>query len=139
MIYPTLFTVAGHRNLSRYTLRSDNSYFSLLVFFHIALSQLHKDSITEAVQVCYPAYTDTQKRIRHHTYLYRIIDSSRTQKRVFCPYIGCTSFNFPVADYWFDPWHGKRFISAYFSPVKGRITPSPPHICQKESRFKTLA
>ena len=63
MIHPDfIFTVKGHRNLSRYTLRSDNSYFSLLVFFHIALSQLYKDSITEAVQVCYPAYTDTQKK-----------------------------------------------------------------------------
>ena len=61
----------------------------------MALSQLHKDSITEVDQVCYPAYTDTQKRIRHHTYLYRIIDSSRTQKHVFCPYIGGTSLIFP--------------------------------------------
>ena len=138
MIYPTLFTVAGHRNLSRYTLHSDNSHFSLLVFFHIALSQLHKDSITEVVQVCYPAYTDTQKRIRHHTYLYRIIDSSRTQKRVFLSVYWGYLVNFPIADYWFDPWHGKRFISAYFSPVKGRIP--PPHIYVKKNLgFKTLA
>ena len=95
MIYLTLFTVTGHRNLSRYTLRSDNSHFSLLVFFHIALSQLHKDSITEVVQVCYPAYTDTQKRIRHHTYLYRIIDSSRTQKLVFVFILGVPRL-FPI-------------------------------------------
>ena len=58
----------------------------------------------------------------------------------FCLYIGGTSLIFPIADYWFDPWHGKRFILAIFSPVKGRITQPPPHIYVKKNLgLKTLA
>ena len=140
MIYLTLFTVAGHRNLSRYTLHSDNSHFSLLGFFHMALSQLHKDSITEVDQVCYPAYIDTQKRIRHHTYLYRIIDFSRTQKRVFCPYIGGTSLIFPQRIIGSILGMEKRFIVAIFFPGKGPHHPTPPHIYVKKNLgLKTLA
>ena len=61
---------------------------------------------------------------------------SRTQNTCFCLYIGGTSFN-SHSGHWFDPWHEEKVYCGIFLPRYRAASPNPPpHICQKESRFK---
>ena len=84
--------------------------------------------------MCYPVYIDTQKRIQHHTYLYRIIDSKPNAKTCFLSVYWGYLVNFSHSGLLVRSLAWKKIYFGYFFPGKGPHHPTPPpHIYVKKN------
>ena len=120
----------------RYTLHKDASHFSLLRFFYMALSQYTKKALQRSIKcgiLCILIPKHGFNIIRTSIVFLTL---SRTQNNWFCLYIGGTSFN-SHSGILVRPLAWKKDLLWHFFPRYRAASPNPPpHICQKESRFK---